>query len=125
MVAKSRKPGELEALVMNALWQSGGACSGIDVQQLLAGSANHGDLALTTVLTVLQRLTDKGMVVKVAAGRRSVRFQAALTREEHSAQALLGILEAESDSELTLTHFVGSLSEQQRDVLAKALRNEG
>lgn len=109
---------------MDALWRSGKACSGLEIQTELSKPADRGELALTTVLTVLQRLTDKGLVIKVAAGGRSVKFQAALTREQQSAQALINILRADQDSELTLTHFVGALTEQQRDVLNRALHDQ-
>lgn len=124
MSAKNRRPGELESLVMDALWHSGEACSGLEVQAELSKVHDRAELALTTVLTVLQRLTDKGLVVKVAAGGRSVKFQAALTREQQSAQALINILRADQDSELTLTHFVGALTEQQRDALNRALHDQ-
>lgn len=109
---------------MDALWRSGKACTGLEIQAELASQTERGELALTTVLTVLQRLTDKGAVTKEAAGGRSVKFVATLTREQHSAQALLHILRAEQDSELTLSHFVGALSIEQRDALTKALRHE-
>lgn len=109
---------------MDALWRSEKACSGLEIQAALTGEDTEHELALTTVLTVLQRLTEKGLVVKVAAGGRAVKFEAALTREQQSAKVLLSILRAERDSELTLSHFVGALTDEQREALAKALRGE-
>lgn len=109
---------------MDALWKSGKACSGLEIQAELAKATTGAELALTTVLTVLQRLTDKGLVQKIAAGGRAVKFQAALTREQQTAQALLDILQADKDSELTLTHFVGALTYEQREALNRALRAE-
>lgn len=110
---------------MKALWRSGKACTGLEIQDALVTHFDQPELALTTVLTVLTRLSDKGLVNRVPGGGRGVKFEAATTREQHSAQALVNILRAESDAELTLSHFVGSLSPEQRDALTKALQAEG
>lgn len=126
MSVKIRRPGELEALVMDVIWQLQSPASGQEIQGELAKRPGETDFALTTVLTVLQRLADKGLVRKQASGEgRGVRFEAVTTRERHSAQALLSILQAEDNSDLTLSHFVGSLSADQRSALEKALKAEG
>lgn len=111
---------------MDVVWQLQSPVSGQEVQGELAKRAGATGFALTTVLTVLQRLADKGLVLKQASGEgRGVRFEAATTRERHSALALLSILQAEENSDLTLSHFVGSLSADQRSALEKALQAEG
>lgn len=122
MSARTRKSGELEALMMAALWDSSKPCSGIELQTALVDRFNQPELALTTVLTVLGRLSEKGLVNRVPGTGRSILFEAAQSREEHSARALLNILSAEADSELTLTHFVGAMTAAQREALNKALK---
>lgn len=111
---------------MGILWSSPEPLSGIEVQAEMAKLQGVTDLtsqpALTTVLTVLQRLSDKGMLNRVQTGGRGVKYQPTLSREEHSARALLSILQAESDSQLTLNHFVGALNQNQRETLMRALR---
>ena len=118
MSEKNRRPGELEAQVMSILWDSSTPLSGVEVQAGLTASKP----ALTTVLTVLQRLSEKGMLNRVQTGGRGVKFEPTLSREEHSARALLNILQAESDAQLTLSHFVGALNAEQRETLMRALR---
>ena len=57
--------GELEAAVLSALWDSPGRMS---VREVLDNLARRPGLAYTTVLTVLDRLHDKGMVAREKQG---------------------------------------------------------
>ena len=59
----SCKPGELEDRIMNTLWDRGEAT----VRQVL--ELQGGDLAYTTVMTVLDRLHHKGRVRRRKEGR--------------------------------------------------------
>lgn len=56
--------GELEAQVLAALWAAPGPLVPADVQ-----AAVGGDLAYTTVMTILVRLHDKGVIEREKAGR--------------------------------------------------------
>ncbi len=71
-----RKQGELEAQVLGCLWDRP---DGLSSQQILA-LLGDDSLASTTVLTVLTRLTDKGLVEKHAGEGRTLMFKAATTR---------------------------------------------
>lgn len=69
--------GPLEQEVMEFLWASG-ASSGRDV---FSGIKSGREIALTTVLTVLERLAKKGLVTK-QKGAGLIAFSPAFTREE-------------------------------------------
>lgn len=64
-MATPRALGELESAVLEVLWSSP---SGLSVREVLAGVRRRPALAYTTVLTVLDRLHAKGMVVREKDG---------------------------------------------------------
>ena len=69
--------GELEARVMDVLWEHGAAMTPRDVHEVITTSRRQ--LAYTTVMTILVRLWEKGMLereprgraIRLPAGRRS------------------------------------------------------
>lgn len=66
MLASARKPlGDLEAAVLGALWDSPATLS---VRDVLSRLKRRPALAYTTVLTVLDRLHDKGLVAREKQG---------------------------------------------------------
>jgi predicted transcriptional regulator len=82
--------GELEAAVLEALWDHG-ELSTPDVHEVVGEPRG---LAYTTILTVLQRLTKKGLVRRSAGGRSHVHAPT-LSREEFAnrrAESLAGML---------------------------------
>jgi predicted transcriptional regulator len=70
--------GELEASVLEVLWLSAEPKSVRDVHRALG---TKRDLAYTTVLTVLDRLHDKRLVVRQREGKAFL-YEPRLTREE-------------------------------------------
>ena len=89
--------GHLEREVMEALWATGGA-SGKEVYDEIR---KRRAIALTTVLTVIERLVKKGLVKK-ERGEAVYLFSPALTKEEFarkvSGDILRGILEISTSS---------------------------
>ena len=71
--------GELE--VMQALWDCGGPASGADLEERLR--ATH-PMALTTVLTILTRLGEKGFVAAERSGRRRA-YRPLISRSDYLA----------------------------------------
>lgn len=120
--------GELEQAVLEALWELEGAlrdeagirprgASGRDVHQRLVGR----DLAYTTVMTVLDRLARKDVVVRERDGR-AYRYSPRLTRAEMTAGLMheaLGVTGADRD--LALVSFVGEASVDDLAALRRAL----
>ncbi|MGC9378334.1 BlaI/MecI/CopY family transcriptional regulator [Streptomyces sp. MH13] len=126
-MADSRRPrrrgqGELEALVLSALRETGGPATAGRVHEHLGE-----DLAYTTVITILTRLLDKGVVARERAGRsfvwRPVAGPAGL-----AARKMRRVLDAENDREAVLTSFLTALDPADerllRDLLAQP-RSDG
>jgi predicted transcriptional regulator len=60
--------GPLEADVMEAVWARKGAATVRDILMIL-NKARSEDLAYTTVMTVMARLADKGILRRIREGR--------------------------------------------------------
>ncbi|AQP51087.1 BlaI/MecI/CopY family transcriptional regulator [Tessaracoccus flavescens] len=93
--------GELEQRVMELLWSSSAPLSVADVHSLLS---SERELAYTTVMTVLDRLSKKGLVDRELVSR-------AWQYRAHSSQA-----------EVIAREVCGLLSEVNPEVRAEALR---
>ncbi|MEU8973380.1 BlaI/MecI/CopY family transcriptional regulator [Streptomyces monashensis] len=110
-----RARGELESNVLAALWSADGP---LTARQVLTGLAD--DLAYTTVLTILSRLYDKGMLVRHRAGR-GYAYEPARDEASHTAHRMKSLLEGGSDREAVLTRFVSELSERDEQLLQHLL----
>ena len=111
-----RERGRLEAEVLQVLWSSGAALTAAEVRGALDPVP-----ALTTVLTVLDRLTEKGEVRRDGEALRGVRFVATRSEQEHRSTAMTELLDASSDRVGTLLRFAGSLDDDELEVLRRAL----
>jgi predicted transcriptional regulator len=117
MAGQSRRaPGELEADVLAALWRAGTPMSPGQVRDELGG-----ELAYTTVMTILSRLHDKGSVTRARAGRAYL-YTPAYEQAELAASQMRSLLESGHDREAVLARFVGSLSPDDERTLAALLR---
>jgi predicted transcriptional regulator len=73
-------------------------------------------LAYTTVLTVLSRLADKGMVRRERRGRAHA-YRAVRDRSEVTARRMRRLLDADGDRAAVLTRFLGELSDDDERLL--------
>ncbi|MFA3842891.1 BlaI/MecI/CopY family transcriptional regulator [Streptomyces aureus] len=114
-VTGRRARGELESNVLAALWAVDEPLTARQVLERLPG-----DLAYTTVLTILSRLHDKGMLVRHPAGRG---YAYAPVRDEASDTAVRmhSLLERGSDREAVLARFVSELSQEEEQLLHRLL----
>lgn len=112
-----RKQGELEAQVLSCLWDRP---DGLTSQQILA-MVGDDSLAITTVLTVLSRLTDKQLVAKAQHEGRTFLFKATKTREQHTAELLLDAVQQADNPALVFSHFASQLTKGQIESLKQAL----
>ncbi|MFI1051440.1 BlaI/MecI/CopY family transcriptional regulator [Streptomyces griseoruber] len=110
-----RARGELESDVLAALWAADGPLTAGQVREALPG-----DLAYTTVLTILSRLHDKEMLVRHREGR-GYAYEPVRDEASHTAQRMRSLLEGGSDREAVLARFVSELSEQDEHVLHQLL----
>ena len=116
---RRRAPGELESGVLGALWAADGALTAAQVNERLLG-----DLAYTTVLTILSRLVDKGLVTRRKAGR-GYAFAPARDEATHTAGQMRLLLEHGSDREAVLSRFVDELSADDERMLQRLLGEHG
>ena len=111
--------GELEQAVLETLWalDAGSGASGREVHEALVGR----DLAYTTVMTVLDRLVAKDVVVREREGR-AFRYAARQSRAVMTAGLMHEALEVTgADRDQALVSFVGEASAEDLAALRRAL----
>lgn len=106
---------------MNVLWERGEPLTARDVGRALAGDR---DLAHTTVMTVLDRLAKKGLLLRRRDGR-AWRYQPAASREAYVAELMLNALDQTGDRDAALTRFARSVTGEEARVLRDALDEGG
>ena len=80
-------------------------------------------LAYTTVLTILVRLHDKGLVERERVGR-AYAYRPRRSREEQAALRMGELLDTAKDAPVVLARFVASLSSRQLADLRRAVGND-
>ncbi len=110
-----RAAGALEAEVLGALWAADGPLTPAQLQTAL-----DSGLAYNTVHTILTRLQDKGLVVRVRQGTRSA-YQPAKDAAQDAADRMRTVLEHGRDRAEILQRFVTSLSADDEQALRAAL----
>nr|WP_254885666.1 BlaI/MecI/CopY family transcriptional regulator [Streptomyces sp. NA02950] len=115
---RRRGQGELEAQVLGALWEAPGPVAAVWVQERLGG-----DLAYTTVMTILSRLHVKKAVTRERVGR-SFLWQAASDEAGMAASRMHRVLDGQNDREAVLASFFTTLTPEDerlvRDLLGDA-----
>jgi predicted transcriptional regulator len=101
--------GQLEARVMESLWEGGGWMTPGEVHEVI--SKDH-PVGYTTVMTVLTRLWQKEQVQRERDGR-AYAYLPVLSREEHAATEMQKVLTAAGDSSGALGHFVAALGKRE------------
>ena len=109
--------GELEARVMNVLWDHDEWLTPGEVNDALPTSPKR---AYTTVMTILVRLYDKGMVKRRKRGRAWSYF-AIDTREQTTANGMQALLDRPGDRRVALANFVDAMSARERAELRRVL----
>lgn len=109
--------GELEAAVMQHLWDASEPLSVRDVLTLV-NSGRRQPLAYTSVMTVLDNLHRKGATVRAMEGRAWV-YEATRTRQDYSAELMREALAASQDLNGTLAAFVRQLTPEESTQLAQ------
>lgn len=110
--------GELEAAVMDVLWDHGERMTPREVQEVVADRGH--DVAYTTVMTILVRLCSKGRLERVRDGR-AFAYSPVESREEHAAARMREFLADTADRGVALSAFVRSLDRKDRERLRRVL----
>lgn len=114
-----RGAGLLEAEILAALWSANGPLSVEEIRQQLTG-----ELAHTTVSTILVRLLDKGAVTR-EAGRRGYLYQAVLDQAGLTASRMRALLNSGPDRAGVLSQFIAELDAKALKALRRALEEGG
>ena len=112
--------GELERAVMDHLWSTSEPQT---VRQVHEALATHRELAYTTVMTVLQRLAKKHLVIQ-QRDDRAHRYLPVNKREELVASLMVDALAQAPESggrAAALVHFVGQVNADEADAPREAL----
>ena len=113
-----RAAGELESAVLGVLHAAGEPLSPGTVRERLGG-----DLAYTTVVTILSRLHAKGVLERARAGRAYL-YAPVADEPGLAARRMATVLAAEPDREAVLARFVSGLSESDEQSLRRMLGTE-
>jgi len=108
--------GELEAAVMNVLWDE----QPLKVREVLDRLETGKKLAYTTVMTVLDNLHRKGWVTRELEGK-AYNYEPAMSRAEAAARALRDVLASSGDPDAVLMHFAKSASPRETELLRRSL----
>ena len=114
--------GDLERAVIEHLWATPHTGAGVTVREVHDAVGVDRGLAYTTLMTVLDRMTKKGLVSRQRDGR-AWRYTAASSREALTSETMhhtLGEL-AGDERRGALLHFLGSSSPEEVDELRAAL----
>ena len=109
--------GDLEARVMQAVWDIGRAVPARTVHERIA---REHSIAIHTVITVLNKLVEKGLLQREKQGEL-LHFAPRLTEEEFRAQASRRVVEGilSFGPEAVTASFVDVLAEQDPEQLAE------
>jgi BlaI family penicillinase repressor len=112
----SRLFGELESEVMNLVWDKG-PLRGKEIHEVLR---KKKEMAFTTILTVLDRLSKKGFVKKNRDSGLTI-FSPAITRDEFETRVASELIKSayEMSPDLAISAFVDIFSKMKADDLDK------
>ena len=113
-----RRFGELEAVIMEQLWEWGRP---VLVREMVDALHDDRAPAYTTVMTVMENLHRKGWLERVKEGK-AYRYRPSASREEYSARLMREALDAGGDTEAVLSHFVAQIDSGESEALRSVLR---
>jgi predicted transcriptional regulator len=112
-----RSFGQLEALIMDRLWSWGRPAT---VRAMRDDLAREREIAYTTVMTVMDNLHRKGVLVREKSGRAYL-YQPTRSREAHTAELMQEALREGTDLTATFAHFCRQMSAAEVRALRAAL----
>ena len=112
-----RQLGELEAVIMDRLWEWGRP---VLVREVVEDLRPSRPLAYTTVMTVMENLHRKGWLRRDRDGR-AWRYEPAGSRSGYTAALMSDALATSADRSTALAHFVLQMSPHDAELLQQAL----
>lgn len=114
-MAQRRPMGTLEADILDILWRADTPVTPAEVRDGL-----DGELAYTTITTILTRLVDKGLVQRTRQGR-GYTYAATVSEADLTASRMRSALASTTDRVATMNRFVDGLSAREAAALRAAL----
>jgi predicted transcriptional regulator len=116
--------GDLEAEIMECMWESGSA----SVREVHECLSEQRDIAYTTVMTVMSRLTEKGLLQRTQVGRAYL-YAPVETRDAFCTNIVRRVLDGffGGAGRPVLAHFVENLTEAdsaELDSLAQVIEEK-
>src|SRR5258708_28336564 len=112
-----RRFGELEAVIMDRLWEQGRPML---VREMVEDLRGERALAYTTVMTVMENLHRKGWLRRERDGR-AWRYEPTGSRSGYTAALMKDALDSSADRRRALAHFALQMSPHDAAVLRAAL----
>src|SRR6201997_1498268 len=112
-----RRFGELEAVIMDRLWEGGRP---VLVREVVDDLRAERGLAYTTVMTVMENLHRKGWLRRERDGR-AWRYEPTGSRSGYTAALMNDALDTTADRRTALAHFVLQMSPHDAALLRQAL----
>jgi predicted transcriptional regulator len=112
-----RQLGELEAAIMDRLWEWGRPAL---VREVVEDLRPDRPLAYTTVMTVMENLHRKGWLRREKDGR-AWRYEPSRSRSAYTVELMSDALGANPDRRSALAHFVLQMSPHDAELLQQAL----
>ena len=112
-----RRFGELEAVIMDRLWELGRP---VLVREMVDDLRPERALAYTTVMTVMDNLYRKGWLRRERDGR-AWRYEPTGSRSGYTAALMNDALDTSTDRRTALAHFALQMSPQDAALLRDAL----
>ena len=109
--------GELEAVVMDRVWEHDGP---VTVRELFDELRRERAIAYTTVMSTMDNLHRKGWLARDKDGK-AYRYTAIASRDEYSARLMREAMAEAGDTEAVLSHFVAAMDGEQSEVLRAVL----
>jgi len=114
---RMRRFGELEAVIMDRLWQRGSPAL---VRDMVEDLQRDRTVAYTTVMTVMENLHRKGWLRRERDGR-AWRYEPTGSRSGYTAALMDEALSTSQDRRSALTHFVLQMNPRDAAALREAL----
>ena len=112
-----RQFGELEAVIMERLWEWGRPAL---VREVVDDLARDRSIAYTTVMTVMENLHRKGWLRRQRDGR-AWRYEPTGSRSGYTAALMSDARATSADRRTALAHFVLQMSPHDAELLQQAL----
>lgn len=112
--------GELEAVIMDRVWDRGPDAL-TTVREIFDELSTERRIAYTTVMSTMDNLHTKGWLARERDGK-AYRYWATLSREQHTARLMRDVFSNGGRSELVLSHFIEQIGPKESERLRAALR---